>query len=272
MILVDRGDEPAALAAKRATELPKVRKIARRRAPLSGEIRGYEVARDALWRAQHHKCAYCEHREQRDRNDAEHYRPKATADRAPGSAETHGYWWLAWTWDNLLFACRNCNQPPAKGTRFPLDRGSRALQPEQGPPGRERPLLLDPAADNGVRFIQFKLFTRPGTTIQAWMPVARGGDPRGDETIRVCALDRPGMLDLYTQHVNANVWPRAEDVQRALRAKDRAAVEAGYERARRELLFPALPFVGLSFDALRHFVPDSRLAPWGLRWKLFKVR
>jgi hypothetical protein len=190
--------------------------------------------------------------------------------RAPGSSATHGYWWLAWTWENLLFVCRNCNQLPAKGDRFPLAFGSRALRAEQAPPGREMPLLLDPATENGVRFIEFKLARRPGTTTQVWRPVARRGDPRGDETIRVCNLDRPGLLDLYTDHVNRIVWPRAEEVQRALREPaPQQAVEAAYHRAR-ELLFPAQPFVGLSFDVLRRFVPDARLAPWGLRWKLFK--
>jgi hypothetical protein len=271
VIEIHRGPEPAALAAVRAAELPRVRRIAGRRPPLSEEITGYGVARDDLWRAQHYKCAYCEHREQQQRNDAEHYRPKAEADRRPGSTATHGYWWLAWTWENLLFACRNCNQPRAKGVQFPLARGSHPLRDPQTPPGRERPLLLDPAAENGVRFIEFKLVTRPGTTAQDWRPVARGGDLRGDTTIRVCLLDRPGLLDLYTSHVNANVWPRAEEVQEALRAGKREAVLAAWARAR-TLLFPAQPFVGLSFDALRHFVPDARLTPWGLRWKLFKAR
>jgi hypothetical protein len=271
LIFVTRGPEPAALASARATELPKARRIAKRRPPRSDEITGYEVARDHLWRAQHYKCAYCEPPEQKDRNDAEHHRPKAEANRSPGSAATHGYWWLAWTWENLLFACRNCNQPPAKGVQFPLGPKSRALQPEQDPPGRERPLLLDPATENGVRFIEYKLATRPGTpTAQVWRPVARRGDLRGDTTIRVCKLDRPGLLDVYTQHVNANVWPRVDDLQKALGAADRTAIEVAFERARRELLYPAQSFVGLSFDALRHFVPDARLAPWGLRWKLFK--
>src|SRR5262249_41654502 len=100
-------------------------------------------------------------------------------------------------------------------------------------------------------------------------PIARGGDPRGDETIRACKLDRPGLLDLYTSHVSANVWPRAEEVQEAVRKKKRETVQVAYERAR-AILYPGAPFVGLSFDALRHFVPAAHLARWGLRWRLFK--
>jgi uncharacterized protein (TIGR02646 family) len=124
MIHIQRGAEPAELAAERARELPRVRTIAAARRPTKEDIGDrYKVAHDALWRAQHFKCCYCESREQSKRNDVEHFRPKARADRKPGAREDHGYWWMAWTWANLLFACRNCNQPPAKSDQFPLQPG-----------------------------------------------------------------------------------------------------------------------------------------------------
>ena len=40
--------------------------------------------------------------------DVEHFRPKAEVKEA---GENHqGYWWLAYSWENLLIACKTCNQ------------------------------------------------------------------------------------------------------------------------------------------------------------------
>lgn len=51
------------------------------------------------------KCAYCE--TPVEQMVVEHYRPKRG-----------GYYWLAYSWDNLLLACPKCNE--FKGDRFPI--------------------------------------------------------------------------------------------------------------------------------------------------------
>lgn len=51
------------------------------------------------------KCAFCETSDQQ--LDVEHYRPKKG-----------GYYWLAYSWDNLLLACTKCNR--AKGNKFEI--------------------------------------------------------------------------------------------------------------------------------------------------------
>lgn len=54
------------------------------------------------------KCAYCEADTQVvAHGDVEHYRPKSI------------YWWLAYTYDNYLFACQICNQT-YKNDNFPI--------------------------------------------------------------------------------------------------------------------------------------------------------
>src|SRR4051794_7502532 len=54
------------------------------------------------------KCAYCEaNTEVVAHGDVEHYRPKSL------------YWWLAYTYDNYLFACQICNQV-YKSDHFPF--------------------------------------------------------------------------------------------------------------------------------------------------------
>lgn len=60
----------------------------------------------------HGKCAFCETRN--EQLHVEHFRPKRG-----------GYYWLAYSWDNLLLACATCNS--FKGNDFPLDKyGTRA--------------------------------------------------------------------------------------------------------------------------------------------------
>jgi uncharacterized protein (TIGR02646 family) len=79
----------------------------------------YLELRDALAAASHHKCAYCEAHAPKPQVD--HVQPKQ---RHPE---------LAFTWDNLLPACGDCNK--AKGTQGGI-----------GPDGRPR--LLDPSAED----------------------------------------------------------------------------------------------------------------------------
>ena len=74
--------------------------------------------------------------------DVEHYRPKG----AIGSGKTKirpGYYWLAYNWNNLYYACADCNQY-RKRAAFPLvDETNRALD-HHGAIGNEDPLILDP--------------------------------------------------------------------------------------------------------------------------------
>lgn len=67
----------------------------------------YEDVRKALKTIYKHKCAYCEQRI--EQYNVEHYRPKKI------------YYWLAFSWDNLLMACTNCNIN--KGMNFELEDG-----------------------------------------------------------------------------------------------------------------------------------------------------
>ncbi|KFA91040.1 HNH endonuclease [Archangium violaceum] len=256
MIRIHRGVEPAELAAARATELQRVQTIAATRRPVQEDLgRKYEIAHQALWNAQRYKCCYCESREQSKRNDVEHFRPKARADRRPGISVDHGYWWLTWTWENLLFSCRNCNQAPAKLDKFPLAEGSAVLLVGQHPPGQERPLLIDPATESGIEHIQFVRMPHGPTTTGKWYPRPRNGSRKGAVTIKVCMLDRPDLLDLYGDYVERNVKPRTDDIRTALQEGRIADARREWSRALLTLLNPRQEYVGLSHDALDHFIP-----------------
>lgn len=276
MILIHRGKpdtgEALSLAAAEVSELARVRAIIaqHQRQPTSDELgTRYRCAAELLWRRQHRKCAYCECVEQQRRNDVEHYRPKARAVRAPGSAATHGYWWLAWCWDNLLFSCRNCNQALAGGRgkldNFPLEVGSKVHVAEEDPRalvGHERPLLIDPSVESGVEHIEFERVSLQGGF--QWRPRARSGSPRGEATIRVCGLDRDDLVELYTHHVDEDVRDALHEFESLPQPAATERVHAAWRRVEQRLYRPGARFVGLSYDALRVLVPDDELAAHGI--------
>ncbi|MBL8679688.1 MAG: hypothetical protein JNK05_11010 [Myxococcales bacterium] len=184
----------------------------------------------------------------------------------PGRSESHGYWWLAWRWENLLFSCRNCNQAAAGGKgkldKFPLADGSGVLVAEQDPFGAERhveqPLLLDPSVDSGVEHIQF--VKRGGR----WTPIARDGSSRGARTIEVCVLDRDDLLELYDAHVEQEVTPRVARFDALHPHSSPESARAVWIAIENELYRSGMAFVGLSYDALRTQVDDDDLRQWGL--------
>lgn len=79
-------------------------------------------------------CAYCGDRVGRTGEDVEHFRPKSP------------YWFLAYSFDNYLASCRQCNSS-RKGNRFAVETGHpRATSRDQVV--AERRLLLDPVLDS----------------------------------------------------------------------------------------------------------------------------
>lgn len=267
MILIPRdAAQPAALAAACATHQPRLQRMhAEGKRIVSDDIKWYAPAGvyEALRTAQHSKCCYCEKELEDHHEPIEHHRPKAEAKRHPGSTEEHGYWWLAHTWENLFAVCWRCNGE--KGTQFPLAAGSVALAVGEQPPGRERPLLINPAEIDGTLHICFEAVRIDGDT--EWIPRPRNNSLLGEWTIRVCKLGRGSLRTAYKKHVKDAVRPRVDCLQKALRSKDPREVQHAHSTARRALLNRDQRFVGLSLDALRHFIPDPTLAPYRLSWR-----
>lgn len=250
MIRIVRAPEPSALPPERAARLS-----AARAALAAGEkvvFKGHEIVKDDLFRMQHHKCCYCEKlSEQAKFRDVEHFRPKAR------------YWWLAWTWENLLFACIDCNRE-YKREQFPLAPGSTALVAEQAPPGKEVAQLIDPAASASDPLHEIVFRRETTQSREQWMPV--GLSDRGRETVRVCGLDRPGLLTLYATHVRDVVRPKIELFRiTAADGADTRAVFAAWGTLLRSLLGPAREFRALSRDALAVLVDPGLRERHGLR-------
>lgn len=267
MILILRdAAQPAALAAACATHQPRLQRMhAEGRPIVSDDIKGYAPAavREALLASQEGKCCYCEKEIEDQHEPIEHHRPKAEAKRHPGSTEEHGYWWLAHTWENLFAVCWRCNGE--KSTQFPLAAGSVALAVGEQPPGRERPLLINPAEIDGTLHIWFEAVRIDRDT--EWIPRPRDNSLLGEWTIRVCKLDRGSLRTAYKKHVKGPVMRFVDELKKALRTEDPREVHRAFWTASRALLNRDQRFVGLSLDALRHFIPDTALAPYRLSWR-----
>jgi uncharacterized protein (TIGR02646 family) len=144
-------------------------------------IYGHASVKKALKAAQHHKCCYCEARfDANYGGDVEHYRPKGAI--GTGKAKIlPGYYWLAYAWPNLFYACADCNQY-RKRAAFPLaDESPRALD-HHADVAIEVPLILDPSGPRDPRqHIRFN------GDVPTWTSIA------GEATVSQIKLDREGL-------------------------------------------------------------------------------
>lgn len=144
------------------------------------------TVREALGALFHDKCAYCESPDAPTAPLAvDHFRPTSGALAADGTESRSHYWWLAYSWDNLVLACSDCTR--AKGNRFPVD-GPRLERTD--PVAQEHPLLLDPRGglgpdgeDSPSRHL---VFLADGTVASV--------TERGTATIDVLQLNRPTLV------------------------------------------------------------------------------
>lgn len=257
MIRINRGIEPSSLPAIRAAKLAILNAL--NRPPTSDDVTGYRVVAEDLWKMQYHKCCYCEKRILKCFNDVEHYRPKCRADRLPGCTLTRGYWWLAFTWNNLLFACPSCNRS-AKNDRFPLNVGSVSLCVGETEPGQELPLLLNPGDPiNPVEHIVFieKSIGPPGSP-KYWWARPRNGSIYGNMTIDICELNSLELREVRNDHFHCIIKPQIDALIKALSDQDPIAVQREYDRGL-EFLKPRNEYVGLTYDILCSYIPNSRI-------------
>lgn len=137
----------------------------------------YSDTKEKLKMIYNGKCAFCENKV--EQLHVEHYRPKAI------------YYWLAFSWDNLLLACPTCNQ--FKGNNFqtlgPIVTYANVFLNSYNNYSShydviEQPLLINPEViDPSVIFT----FSKNGEV--------SSDSPRGAYTIETCKLDRDYLND-----------------------------------------------------------------------------
>lgn len=276
MIRIDRGEEPVGLAEVRRRELAKAI-LHWASAPTATFERyrfdGYREEARTLFDRQHEKCAFCERIPGWHNQPVEHFRPKNGAERGDdATSDPHHYWWLAWTWENLFFACGRCNGKATKGNRFPLRAGSKALRlPDRSGTATidpacfdlasEQPLLLDPSRDDPMRSIVW----RPSNEGAAWSALVwrpYDVDDRGKATIGILALD-----DIHAGHVsreiNRHLTPKIERIERLHAQGDRVGVAETWAEVLM-LFAPEAAFLAATYDACEWFLSQpafSAIAP-----------
>lgn len=156
------------------------------------------AVKSALEELFYFKCAYCETGGFAGFPwDVEHFRPK----NAVAEDRTHpGYYWLAYTWENLYTSCVFCNQRrkdqptyadpelgPATGKldEFPVEDEARRARTPADVLEHEVPLLIDPCRDQPEQHLRFDA---TGTVS------ARDGSEKGSRTIAVFGLKRKRLV------------------------------------------------------------------------------
>jgi hypothetical protein len=282
MIRINRGPEPPELASARRARLAAAVKAYNRQGPGSRELinllDGYNARaiKDALYQAQHKKCAWCERRQSYSSSPVEHYRPKAGAarhDRGTPAQVDHGhYWWLTWTWANLLFSCPRCNDQGHKGNFFPLAPGSPPLRPPKHPHrGRrdarffdssgELPLLLDPATDDPLDHIVWKPLQR-ALERRDWKWMPSGLTPRGTATIAILRLAE--LADELEHYLRLAVLPSLEEIEAHIAAERSHEAAARWQALLADTLAPSSPLAAASWCALEVWMPAARRTQLGL--------
>jgi uncharacterized protein (TIGR02646 family) len=147
--------------------------------------------RDGLWNSQNGKCCFCENRRAKKREfDAEHFRPKAKVTEDQGHP---GYWWLAYDWSNLLYACKPCNQEYKKN-HFPLLNEQERVREPLSPILRERPVLINPITEDPECLIGFEWGMGFGIYVKA-ISLDSEGHNRGGQSIRLLGLNRDELME-----------------------------------------------------------------------------
>ena len=112
-----------------------------------------------------------------------------------------GYWWLAYEWENLLIACKNCNESYKK-THFPLEDESKRAYNRNDSIQEEQPLLINPLEENPSQFIEFDL----PVTDKPIMIKAIGRCRRGEKTIQLTGINSKEVMEeraAYFSNLNA---------------------------------------------------------------------
>ncbi len=203
-----------------------------RRFEFDRNIYGHDNVRRRLREAQHAKCCYCEGRfDAHAPADVEHYRPKAAVRQDKNSPILRpGYFWLAYSWDNLYWSCQICNRS-YKRNCFPLRDPEARARSHRDELSNEDPLLLDPGAAEDFR-----------THIQFRQEFAVGLTEVGRRTIHVVGLNRPALIEERRS--------RLKQLRMLLSLAQRLADED----ARQELgdaRLPAAVFSAMALDFLR---------------------
>lgn len=282
MIRIVRGPEPAGLRGARERRFRKAHAAYVGGKSVSALLRGYgtQATKLALWQAQHEKCAYCEQRIRLSSSPVEHHRPKDGAWRhkrgTPKVVDSERYWWLTWSWENLLLSCARCNDRGHKANFFPLVSGTSPLPlPPKGAlanplpaslwsTSSEQPLLLDPASpivDPLDHIVWEPTFPHLARKQWKWAPTFR--TPFGERTIDVLQL--LDLADEVDGYLNCHVLSRVDTVEGHVASGRLASAQQEWATLVNDLVDdPKAQYRAATWCALDRWMPSSSRTHYGL--------
>ncbi len=152
------------------------------------------TVKETLLSCQYKKCAFCESKiPPIDYGDVEHLRPKGgyTQNATDTTLCKPGYYWLAYTWENLFLACTLCNQE-FKKNQFPLRNPKQRAKCHHDDISKEQPLLIDPSKVDPSKHIRFN--------DEIAYPVR--GSRLGKETIAIVGLNRSALVEYRREYLD----------------------------------------------------------------------
>ncbi|MDD2724312.1 MAG: hypothetical protein PHH59_09865 [Methylovulum sp.] len=187
MIFIQRTDEPDVLKTTGQAEQLALCAQFEQGNPnfeFKSSIYGHNSVKTALRTMQHGKCCFCEAKITHiSYGDVEHYRPKGGHQQKESDKLTKpGYYWLTYTWGNLLFCCTLCNQQYKKNL-FPLKNPASRARSHHDDVAAEEPLLINPSVLNPQDYIGFR----------DEIPYPIADHIYGKTTITILELDREAL-------------------------------------------------------------------------------
>ena len=172
--------------------------------PIEFKSTVWKAAKPQLKRETGGKCAYCESpTDTVAHGDVEHYRPKSK------------YWWLAYCYDNYVYACQICNQVH-KGDEFPTHATAGAWA---------GPALPDPPTSEALAALADRL-TPDAVDLNAGHALA--------EFLVEAAKEKAGLVDPYVTDPDPLFKWVADDVLKVVKvaaASNLVAAQRAFEGA-----------------------------------------
>lgn len=191
----------------------------------------------------HCKCCYCEKKFPPVKLDIEHFRPKGAVKQSiEDDQEWPGYYWLVYSWDNLLLSCGDCNRIHKKEL-FPLANPPDRARSHEDCCRIEQALLVDPVKQD------------PRTHIKFDGPAPTGDTAEGEETIKVVGLRRWQLYE-YRQFRLIELDELVARLVGAAEKPDDAQLQADADQARcciESAKSPGGEFSSMAIDYLAQF-------------------
>ena len=240
-VLLDAGDWETRVNCERYEWSEDAYRSGAKKFNFKRNIYAHQAVKDALLRAQHKKCCYCESKFRANSPGAvEHFRPKGAVRRESGEGRLYpGYYWLAYSWNNLLVSCERCNSSH-KGSLFPLADERKRSRSHHDDIGVETPLFIDPSKEDPRKHIRFERAAVAARTQKGRTTIAGLGLKRSDlEELRRDRLALIQRLTLIVKlgHILEPDQLAPTEVEEAQRLLDEAILsKAAYAAMARDFL------------------------------------